>query len=231
MYDVNAAQNNLFVNKILPTAELKYEVENIRGGNLIILSRPSSPIGHFFTREDVITILNNNLDRWVLIDEAYIDYVENKDNIVDLISEYKNLIISRSFSKVFGAAGCRVGYLISNTDILHTVSRLRPMYEISGPSQKYAMFLLDNNEEIKNYCEETIIERKKICELFLSKGMSVVSSEGNWMHVEQSDSLLTIFKKNNIHCKTDTLLPGTSGKWMRITIGPNLLRLFEKIVH
>jgi histidinol-phosphate aminotransferase len=231
MYDVNAEQNNLFVNKISPTKELKYKAEDIKGGNLIIISRPSSPVGYFFTREDVITILNNNLDRCVLIDEAYIDYVEDKDNIIDLISEYKNLIISRSFSKVFGAAGCRVGYLISNADILKTVSSLRPMYEISGPSQKYAMFLLDNKEEVENYCEDTIIERKKLCELFLSKNIPVVSSEGNWIHVQQSDVLLNIFKENNIHCRMNTTLPHSDSKWLRITVGPTLLRLFEKIIH
>lgn len=231
MYDVYAAQNYLTVNKIQPTKQLKYVTNKILGTDLIVISRPSNPVGYFFTRQDIVALLELNPYSWVLVDEAYIDYVENADEIVDLVNLYDNLIISRSFSKVFGAAGCRVGYLISNITTIDTISKLRPMYEITGPSQRYALFLLNNQIEVQKYCKKTISERKKLCRLFKSTKLDVVSSEGNWIHVQQIDVLLDILKANDIHVKTNISLPHKQGMWLRITVGPGVTKLFKEILH
>lgn len=231
MYDVYTAQNNLTLNKMYPTQDLGYDVREFVYGNLIVISRPSNPTGYFFTREDIIKLLRHDSGRWVLVDEAYIDYVENKDSITDLIERYDNLIISRSFSKVFGAAGCRVGYLISHSRNLDLISKLRPMYEVTGPSQRYAMFLLDNQTEIEKYCTKTIQERKRLCKLFESAKLSVISSQGNWIHVQQTDELVAALDKNNIHVKKNITLPYRNELWLRITVGPGLFSLFKEIIH
>ena len=231
MYHVYAAQSNLSVHRVYTTEDFTYNAADFNEGDLIVLSRPSNPIGYFFTREDIITILENNKSAWVLVDEAYIDYVENKDSIVDLINIYHNLIISRSFSKVFGAAGCRVGYLISHSSNIDLISKLRPMYEISGPSQKYALFLLENQHEIDKYCKKTIQERRKLCELFNSAKLEVISSEGNWIHVQQTEHLVATLLENNIHVKKDIALPNKDGLWLRITVGPGVTGTIEEILH
>jgi histidinol-phosphate aminotransferase len=231
MYDVYAAQCNLLVNKVYPNTDLTYNARQLMGGNLIVLSRPSNPVGYFFTRKDIITILEQNSDRWVLVDEVYIEYAENKDNIIDLITKYDNLIVSRSFSKTFGAAGCRVGYLISNSINIDLISKLRPMYEITGPSQRYAMFLLDNQDAIEKYCKKTIKERKKLCKIFKAAKYDVVSSEGNWIHVESKIELKHLLHKYNIHVKTAVTLPGRDLKYLRITVGPGVSKLFEELVQ
>jgi len=231
MYHVYAAQCNLALVRKFPTKSLTYNASEFNNGDLIVISRPSNPVGYFFTREDIIAILTQNRDAWVLIDEAYIEYVENKDDITDLINTYRNLIISRSFSKVFGAAGCRVGYLISNSENINKISKLRPMYEITGPSQRYALFLLDNQLEIEKYCKKTIQERKKLCRLFRSAKLNVISSEGNWIHVEQTNGLVALLDKNNIHVKKDTSLPYKNGLWLRITVGPGVTSTFKEILH
>ena len=231
MYHVYAAQSNLVLNKVLTSVEFTYNANSIYGGELIVISRPSNPVGYFFTREDITTILKNNKSSWVLVDEAYIDYVEDRDDIIDLIRTHDNLIISRSFSKCFGAAGCRMGYLISHSKNITFISKLRPMYEITGPSQRYAMFLLDNQDEVYKYCKKTIQERKKLCKLFKSAKLNVISSHGNWIHVEQTENLLSILSNNNIHVKCDIVLPHYACKWLRFTVGPGVSLLIKKILH
>lgn len=228
MYDVYGMQNNLALFKTHPEKN-RYTLNKLEPSDLIIFSRPSSPIGCFFTRLDVIDILKNNKN-WVVVDEAYIDYVENKDSILDLISEYNNLIISRSFSKGYGAAGCRVGYLISDSKNIDIISKFRQMYEVSAPAMKYAMFLLDRQDVIDNYAQRTITERKKLIDLFDGKQYRTLSSEGNWLHVKQSDQLIKILSDNNIHVKQNVMLPDMNGPWIRFTVGPGVFKLFKKIL-
>jgi histidinol-phosphate aminotransferase len=231
MYDVYAKQNNLHVTKVGPMPDMSYILQSFIPARLIIFSRPSNPIGYFFTRKEVTKILEDNPHTWVLVDEAYIDYVENRDDIIDLIHTYDNLIISRSFSKTFGAAGCRVGYLISNSMNIDTISKFRQMYEISGPAMKYAMFLLEQHSEVLKYCKKTIQERKKLCKLFRSAKLDVTSSQGNWIHVQQTPTIKGILERNNIHVKYDIILPNKIGPWMRITVGTGSVKLFKELLN
>lgn len=228
MYDVYAKQNNIAIDKVLPIQGQYNIIDNNHSG-LIIFSRPSNPLGYFFTRNEVIEILENNPMTWVLVDEAYIYYVENRDDITNLISIYDNLIISRSFSKTYGAAGCRIGYLISHSKNIDTISKFRQMYELSGPSLKYAMFLLDNKDAVTSYCKRTITERKGILKLLKKKGMRTIPSEGNWIHIEQNDANLELFSKNKISVKPNIVLPTYNGTWIRFTVGPGILSLVEKL--
>jgi histidinol-phosphate aminotransferase len=229
MYDVYAAQCNLLVNKVGPKKNFTYDAKQFLGGSFIVLSRPSNPIGYFFTRTDILTILKQNPDRWVLVDEAYIGYAENADDITNLVTTYPNLIISRSFSKVFGAAGARIGYLLSNPKNIDIISKLRPMYEITGPSQKYAMFMLDNPKVVEKYCKQTIKEKKKLIKLCNAMSLKTISSQGNWIHVEQKEWFVTDLELQGIHVKKDVTLPNTKGLWLRITVGPGVTQHIKKI--
>jgi len=231
MYDVYAKQNGLFLNKVNVSDALQYNIEDLTGGNLIIFSRPSNPIGCMFTRDEIIKVLESNADRWVLVDEAYIDYADDAESILDLIFAYKNLIVSRSFSKVYGAAGCRIGYLLSHKDNIEMISKLRQMYEISGASMKYALFLLDHETEIKKYCKKVKKERKKLCKFFNKIGLRTLSSQGNWIHVEQTTELQEKLKANNIHVKHNIVLPNLDCTWVRMTVIPGLLRASKEKFH
>lgn len=229
MYDVYAKQNNLHLSKI-GMYKKTYILQSFMPAGLFVFSRPSNPMGYFFKKKEIIRLLEDNPSSWVLVDEAYIDYAEEKDDIIGLIHDYDNLIISRSFSKTFGAAGCRVGYLMSHSNNIDIISKFRQMYEITGPSQKYAMFLLDNKEEVEKYCKKTIKERKKLCKLFKQAELMVIPSEGNWIHVQQTPGLLRILEENSISVKTDITLPHVGGVWVRITVGPGASRLFKEIL-
>lgn len=228
MYDVYALQNKLDIHKVGPRKDLTYNVDKIQGGDLIIISPPTLT-GYLFSREDIITILNNNPDSWVLIDEAYVGYISIPDDITDLIHLFPNLIISRSFSKVYGAAGARVGYLISDSKNIDIISKLRPMYEISGPSLRYVMFMLDNQNIADKYCRQTIKEKIKLYKFCKTILLKTIPSEGNWIHIEQKEWFVQYLIKKNIHVKTNITIPGTKGLWIRITVGPGVTKLIKKV--
>ena len=94
---------------------------------LVILSNPNSPTGTIINNYEIYQILKktNKLKIPVLIDEAY--YGFTNQTALKLISKFNNLIVTRTFSKVFGLAGLRVGFVASNPKNIGYLSKLKPM--------------------------------------------------------------------------------------------------------
>jgi histidinol-phosphate aminotransferase len=189
--------------------------------NLIVLANPNSPIGDYKTIDEIKPLLDTGIP--VLIDEAYIEFGEN-ESFIKYIDDYPNLIITRTFSKGFGAAGCRVGMTFSNPHYIENISKFRQMYEISGVSMKYCEFLLDNYHIVDNYINEVIKEKNKVVSML--KNYEVVDSDCNWIHFNnQDDNKKTkeILEKHKVlvkYCKLHHY--GFRDNWCRMTIQPGL---------
>ncbi len=189
--------------------------------NLIILANPNSPIGDYKTFEDIKPLLDTGIP--VLIDEAYIEFSEN-ESFIKYIDDYPNLIVTRTFSKGFGAAGCRVGMTFAHKDTIEPISKFRQMYEITGVSLKYCKFLLDNHHLVNIYCKEVVEEKKKVVSML--KNYEVIDSQCNWIHFNnQDDNKKTkeILEKHKVLVKYCKVHPyGFRDNWCRMTIQPGL---------
>ena len=189
--------------------------------NLIILANPNSPIGDYKTFEDIKPLLDTGIP--VLIDEAYIEFSEN-ESFIKYIDDYPNLIVTRTFSKGFGAAGCRVGMTFAHKDTIEPISKFRQMYEITGVSLKYCKFLLDNHHLVDIYCKEVVEEKKKVVSML--KNYEVIDSQCNWIHFNnQDDNKKTkeILEKHKVLVKYCKVHPyGFRNNWCRMTIQPGL---------
>jgi histidinol-phosphate aminotransferase len=193
---------------------------------LIILANPNSPIGDYKTIDEIKPLLDTGIP--VLIDEAYIEFLDTEDlqwdSFIKYIDEFPNLIVTRTFSKAFGAAGCRVGMTFSNPHYIENISKFRQMYEISGVSMKYCEFLIDNFHLVDIYTQKVIEERKKV--LTLMKNFSILDSESNWIHFNTHDDNFKtkqILDKHKVLVKYCKVHPyGERENWCRITIQPGL---------
>jgi histidinol-phosphate aminotransferase len=189
--------------------------------NLIILANPNSPIGDYKTIDEIKPLLDTGIP--TLIDEAYIEFSEN-ESFIKYIDDYPNLIITRTFSKGFGAAGCRVGMTFSNLHYIENISKFRQMYEISGVSMKYCEFLLNNHHLVNIYCKEVVEEKKKVVSML--KSYDVIDSNCNWIHFNnQDDNKKTkeILEKHKVLVKYCKVHPyGFRDNWCRMTIQPGL---------
>ena len=204
---------------------------------LIILANPNSPIGDYKTIDEIKPLLDTGIP--VLIDEAYIEFLDTEDlyydSFIKYIDEYPNLIVTRTFSKAFGAAGCRVGMTFSNPHYIENISKFRQMYEISGVSMKYCEFLLDNFHLVDIYTQQVIEERKKV--LTLMKNFSILDSESNWIHFNtHNDNLKTkqILDKHKVLVKYCKVHPyGERENWCRMTIQPGLSEqeFFKELIN
>ena len=200
--------------------------------DLIVLANPNSPIGDYKTIDEIKPLLDTGIP--VLIDEAYIEFSEN-ESFIKYIDDYPNLIITRTFSKGFGAAGCRVGMTFSNPHYIENISKFRQMYEITGVSMKYCEFLLDNYHIVERYINDVIKERKKV--LTLMKNFNILDSEANWIHFNTHDNnskTQQIFDKHKVLVKYCKVHPyGARENWCRMTIQPNITEqdFFKELIN
>ena len=205
---------------------LEFSIENMLSfvdddTELIILANPNSPIGDYKTFEEIKPLLDTG--KMVLIDEAYIEF-SGKESMIQYIDEYPNLIVTRTFSKGFGAAGCRVGMTFAHKDTIEPISKFRQMYEITGVSLKYCEFLLNNHHLVDTYIKEVVEEKKKVVSML--KHYEVIDSNCNWIHFNnQDDNKKTkeIFDKHKVLVKYCKVHPyGFRDNWCRMTIQPGL---------
>ena len=199
---------------------------------LIILANPNSPIGDYKTFEEIKPLLDTG--KIVLIDEAYIEF-SGKESMIQYIDEYPNLIVTRTFSKGFGAAGCRVGMTFAHKDTIEPISKFRQMYEITGVSLKYCEFLLNNHHLVDTYIKEVVEEKKKVVSML--KHYEVIDSNCNWIHFNNQDNnkkTKEILDKHKVLVKYCKVHPyGFRDNWCRMTIQPGLSEqeFFKELIN
>jgi histidinol-phosphate aminotransferase len=153
---------------------------------VIYLANPNNPTGTAFTtnefREFVESVPDGVL---VVLDEAYIHYAASmglKDS-VEVYRRRKNLLILRTFSKVYGLAGLRIGYAIGHTELLSAMNKLKTPFNTSGVAQAAALAALDDAEHVRRCMETNATERKRLTEGLLGLGFRPVESETNFVFI------------------------------------------------
>ncbi len=190
--------------------------------DLIILANPNSPMGEHKSFDEIRILLEQGVP--TLIDEAYIEFVD-EPGLLEYITEYPNLIITRTFSKAYGAAGCRVGMVFSNKDNIEMISKFRHMYEISNVSMKFCKHLINEVDLVDTYVEEIANEKEKL--ISMMKDFDVIDSNCNWIHfnneIDNADTI-RIFDKHKVLVKFCSIPHDDRKNWCRLTIQPNITK-------
>ena len=124
-----AEQNGAYINRVGLTKDMGHDLEEMERRissrtSLIFLCNPNNPSGTLIPKQALLDFCNTASDRTIVFsDEAYYDYITEPDypSMVELVKQGKNVIVSRTFSKVYGLAGLRVGYLVARPDIAQRV--------------------------------------------------------------------------------------------------------------
>lgn len=177
----------------------------------IILANPNSPIGDYFTFNQIKPLLDTGV--YVVIDEAYQEFTD-KDSFAKYVKKYKNLIVLKTFSKAYGAAGCRVGYVLSDKSNIDILSKFRFMYEISGISLKYCNFVLDNLPSYNRYTEKTLTEKFKLVKRLRKSSLRILDTPTSWFFIKSSEHILGLFEKNRILVRT-IVHPVDNQEWIK----------------
>jgi histidinol-phosphate aminotransferase len=153
---------------------------------VIYLANPNNPTGSAFTGKEFEEFLASVPDGvLVVLDEAYIDYATSMGlrDAVEAYRKRKNLLILRTFSKVYGLAGLRIGYAIGQPGLLSAMNKLRTPFNTSGVAQAAALAALDDNEHVARCIETNARERKRLSEGLAKLGFRPVPSEANFVFI------------------------------------------------
>ena len=201
--------------------------------SLIILANPNSPTGTIIPKKIIFKILKScqRKNIAVLIDEAYFGFY--KFSMVPYVNKYSNLIVCRTFSKAYGLAGCRVGFLAANKDLAQRLYNLRPMYEINSLGVMIVSEILKKNTFIIKNLKEQLRGKKYLLKELKKLKLQYLDGHANFIHInlgEKKSKLEKIFYKNNILIRGGLNISGYKN-FLRISLGPeNMMKRVVKIL-
>ncbi len=153
----------------------------------IILANPNNPTGTMFTADAFEKFLDAvPEDVLVVLDEAYFDYVQRPDysRSIELVRQGRNLVVLRTFSKVYGLAGLRMGYAIGPAALLAEMNKVRLPFNTAGVAQSAALAALDDTEHVRRSIASNRAGLRQLGEGLGSLGVRCVPSVGNFLLVE-----------------------------------------------
>jgi histidinol-phosphate aminotransferase len=159
----------------------------------------------------------------VILDEAYVEFstLQDPDESLDLLARHPNLIVLRTFSKVYGLCGLRVGYALGSEEFRLAVDRVRQPFSVNALAQAAATEALNHQDEVERRVEQTVIERLHVESELEERGFETTASEANFSWVSlgdrDEDEIVDGLAKQGVIVRAGRAL-GEEGR-MRVTYG------------
>lgn len=239
MVDVYARMFGARITKFNLDSNIQLDIANIhrriqQGLKLLILANPNQPSGSIIPDSDLDDIVNlcNEYGTIVVLDQAYIEFSSLRPRTVDIRNK-SYLTIVRSFSKAFGLAGARLGYILSAKENIGNLYKVKPFADINILSLAAGEYLIDNQDIVKDYVVEVCAAKRMLVDYFISIGMEVIDSHTNFIHIKPGSNLQGIYDalivKKYLIRKTGKGLPAVIADCLRITVGscPQMHKFIE----
>jgi histidinol-phosphate aminotransferase len=154
---------------------------------LIVLANPNNPTGTIIRRQELDTFMKKVPDHaLVVLDEAYFEYVREPDypNSLEYMREGKPVLILRTFSKVFGLAGLRIGYGIATREIIGALYKVRMAFNTNSVAQVAALAAWDDDAHVQKSVTMNRTEREFLYSELTKRGIRYVPSFANFVLLE-----------------------------------------------
>jgi histidinol-phosphate aminotransferase len=180
--------------KVVPMNNFKYDLDAILDAvtdktKIIFIANPDNPCGTYLSQDEIKRFIDKLPKDIVLFhDEAYYEFMQQED-YPDLFSYLKDrpVIIARTFSKVYGLAGLRVGYGIADKGIVEHMNRVRDPFNVNSLAQAGALAALDDQDFVKESVKKNKENREYLFKEFERLGLNYVKSYTNCIIVEIGD--------------------------------------------
>lgn len=157
--------------------------KHILENSVIFLTNPDNPIGNILDIGFIETVLNISKEKnsILLLDECFMDLSSIKTSAISLIKKYDNLIIIKAFTKTFSFAGLRLGYALSNSDIIYKFNNMLAEWRVSMPAYKCGIAILKDKHFIKSSLKYIEEEKKYLLDSFALYGFNIFGSNANYI--------------------------------------------------
>lgn len=186
------------------------------------VANPNNPTGTVATREELLRFVEQVPAHVLLVmDEAYIEFLGNAADLVLLIrlGAKPNLLLMRTFSKIFGLAGLRLGYGIANPELIAAFEKVRQPFNINSIAQAGALAALDDEAHTQRTRANNASGLKFFAEAFVRLGLEFIPSAANFVLVKvgEGQKVFEAMQRQGVIVRP---MGGYQlGEWIRITVG------------
>jgi histidinol-phosphate aminotransferase len=183
------------------------------------LCSPNNPTGEVLSNETIEAIVSS-AKGLVIVDEAYIEF--GGTSCTELLGQFDNLLITRTFSKALGLAGFRLGYGLANPAIVERIEAARGPYKVSALSEIVGAAVLDNDLQwVTDRTREAVANRDQLATALRELGLEPIQSGANFLLTAVSDSreIEARLRAESIAVRAFQDLSGI-GDALRVTVGP-----------
>lgn len=194
---------------------------------LLFVCNPNNPTGTMVRADEVHALMQRVPDQVVVVfDEAYYEYVTSQayPETVRYVHENRHVVVLRTFSKIYGLAGLRVGYGLTTPEIAGYLNRVRPPFNANSLAQRAALAALDDEDHVSRSRTLNQNERQAVCTSLRALGFEPVPSETNFIFFDVGRDGRAVFEAL---LREGVIVRHIAGPMLRVTIGlPEENRLF-----
>jgi histidinol-phosphate aminotransferase len=158
--------------------------DEAEGASLALIPNPNAPTGVFFDK-NALRDFCREFRGVVLIDEAYADFAD--ENCLDFVSDFDNVIVSRTLSKSYSLAGARFGYAVASEDVIAGMMKVKDSYNVNAMTQRVALAALEDRSHFEETVSRIRSTRKRLIRKLRDLGFSVPESSANFVFAEPPD--------------------------------------------
>lgn len=164
---------------------------------LVFICSPNNPTGSIVKKKDLDSFIERLPDNVLLVlDQAYIEYVDNEDHPtgLDYVEQGMPVILLRTFSKLYGMAGLRIGYGIAPAEIISELNRVREPFNVNAMAQAAALAALDDYYHLERSRKLVGESRKQFVEGLSEMGLKPVPDQANFCFIDLKVDSREVFK-------------------------------------
>ncbi len=152
----------------VPLKDFRYDIPAMKAKlsartKIVFIGNPDNPSGTYVSTKDLESFIQAaSKDTLIFLDEAYFEYVQAKDypDGIKLLRKYPNVVVTRTFSKMFGLAGLRIGYGVADPAIIDVLNRLREPFNVNSVAQSAAIAALNDKAYYKKIAKDVEVQRQ-----------------------------------------------------------------------
>jgi histidinol-phosphate aminotransferase len=196
-----------------------YEKDYIAGADVVYVINPNNPIGNLLSKDYLLRLSQKFPGTLFIIDEAYMEFASTDESCISLVSEQRNIIVTRTFSKAYGLAGIRLGFAVSHKDNIDVIQMIKNNKDINTLAQIAGEAAVRDTEYLTYHVRE-INRTKKWFLDNVPSAYSTIGSEANFvlLNYKNDPGLIERLEMNKVLVRDRSDQHGLEN-FLRITIG------------
>jgi histidinol-phosphate aminotransferase len=190
--------------RLVPLADYRYDLDALLEAvtprtKLVYICHPNNPTGTMNTADELDAYFEQVPDHVLtVVDQAYFEYIERAD-YPDAVERYlkhgRRVVVLRTFSKIYGLAGLRVGYAVGPSSVCASLAKVRRPFDLTTPAQVAAVASIDDAAEIERRRAVNTEGLARLASLLHEHGLEPVPSVGNFVYVETGSDAGELFDR------------------------------------